>query len=57
MMEAILMSVPSWDAFPPDFQEMFKGFRTPEVGWDMVVNQNMVVVRDPTRLIGRRPSR
>ncbi len=43
MMEAILISVPSWDAFPPDFQEMFKGFRTPEVGWDMVVNQNMFV--------------
>ncbi len=43
MMEAILMSVPSWDAFPPDFQEMFKGFRAPEVGWNMVVDQNMFV--------------
>jgi haloalkane dehalogenase len=43
MMEAILMSIPSWDAFPADFQEIFKGFRTPEVGWDMLVNQNMFV--------------
>ncbi len=43
MMEAILMSVPSWEAFPPDFEKMFKAFRTPDVGWDMLVNQNMFV--------------
>ena len=43
LMEAILMPVPSWDAFPPDFQEGFKAFRTPEVGWDMIVNNNMFV--------------
>jgi len=42
-MEAILMPVPSWDAFSPDFQELFKAFRTPEVGWDMIVNNNMFV--------------
>ncbi len=42
-MEAILMPVPSWDAFPPEFQEVFKAFRTPEVGWDMLVNNNMFV--------------
>ena len=41
-MEAIL-PVPSWDEFPPDSQEIFKAFRTPEVGWDMIVNKNMFV--------------
>ncbi len=42
-MEAILMSIPSWDMFPADFTEAFQAFRTPEVGWDMLVNQNMFV--------------
>ncbi|NIR43741.1 MAG: haloalkane dehalogenase [Gemmatimonadetes bacterium] len=43
MMEAILAPVPSWDEFPSDFEETIRAFRTPEVGWDMVVNQNMFV--------------
>lgn len=43
MMEAIVAPIPSWDDFPPDFQDMFRGFRTPDVGWDMLVNQNMFV--------------
>ncbi len=42
-MEAILMPVPSWDDFPADFRDTFQAFRTPEVGWDMLVNQNMFV--------------
>ena len=42
-MEAILMSVPSWVMFPEAARRMFQGFRTPEVGWDMLVNQNMFV--------------
>ena len=42
-MEAILAPLPSWDLFPEMGREMFQGFRTPEVGWDMVVNQNMFV--------------
>lgn len=42
-MEAILMPVPSWDAFPEDFRQTFQAFRTPDVGWDMLVNQNMFV--------------
>ena len=37
------MSVPSWDAFPEDFRQMFQAFRTPDVGWVMLVNQNMFV--------------
>ena len=42
-MEAILAPVPSWDEFPEAGREAFQGFRTPEVGWDMIVNQNMFV--------------
>ena len=43
MMEPILMSIPSWEAFPEEMREVFQGFRTPDVGWDMIVNQNMFV--------------
>ena len=42
-MEAILMPVPTWDEFPADFRQVFQAFRTPQVGWDMIVNQNMFV--------------
>ena len=42
-MEAILAPVPSWDVLPEPVREIFQGFRTPEVGWDMIVNQNMFV--------------
>ena len=42
-MEAILMPIPSWDAFPPDARKTFEAFRTPDVGWDMIVNQHMFV--------------
>ena len=43
MMEAVLMSVPSWDEFPQEMREIFEQFRTPEVGWDLLVNQNVFV--------------
>jgi haloalkane dehalogenase len=43
MMEAILAPVPTWDDFPPDFIETFQAFRTPDVGWEMIVNQHMFV--------------
>ncbi len=42
-MEAVLAPFPSWDAFPQNFAETFKAFRTPEVGWDLIVNQNVFV--------------
>jgi haloalkane dehalogenase len=42
-MEGILAPVASWDDFPEDFQQLFKMFRTPDVGWDMIVNQNFFV--------------
>jgi haloalkane dehalogenase len=42
-MEAILMPIPGWDAFPPDIKEVFQAFRTADVGWDMIVNNNVFV--------------
>ncbi len=44
-MEAILAPVLSWDAFPHNFVETFQAFRTPGVGWEMIVNQHMFVER------------
>jgi haloalkane dehalogenase len=41
LMEALLMPIPSVGSMPVDMREMFQAFRTPEVGWDMIVNQNM----------------
>jgi haloalkane dehalogenase len=43
MMEPVLASIPTWDEFPADLAEVFRGFRTPDIGWDMLVNQNMFV--------------
>lgn len=42
-MEAIIMPVPSWEMFPVDVREIFKAFRTPDVGWDMIVNKNFFI--------------
>ncbi len=42
-MEAIILPVPSWDMFPRAGAKIFQGFRTPGVGWDMIVNRNMFV--------------
>lgn len=42
-MEAILAPVPSWDEFPEGAREVFQTFRTPEVGWEMIVDQNVFV--------------
>jgi haloalkane dehalogenase len=42
-MEAIIMPVPSWEMFPADVREIFQAFRTPEVGWDMIVNKHFFI--------------
>ena len=42
-MEALLMPIPSFDSMPTEMKEMFQAFRTPDVGWDMIVNQNMFI--------------
>ena len=43
LMEAILGPVRSWDDMHRDFQAMFKKFRTPDVGRQMLVNENFFV--------------
>jgi haloalkane dehalogenase len=42
-MEALLMPVSSWEEFPEDARQLLRAFRTPEVGWDLIVNQHMFV--------------
>ena len=43
-MEALVRPV-SWDEWPRTVRPLFEAFRTPEVGWDLVVNQNAFVER------------
>jgi haloalkane dehalogenase len=42
-MEPVFAPIPSWDDFPEALREVFRGFRTPDVGWDLLVNQNVFV--------------
>jgi haloalkane dehalogenase len=44
-MEAILTPVPSWDQFSPGAREVFQGFRTPGIGEQMVLEQNVFIER------------
>ena len=41
-MEAIVRPL-TWDEFPEQARQMFQAFRTPEVGENMIINQNMFV--------------
>ena len=41
-MEAIVRSM-TWDEWPQTVRPLFQSFRTPEVGWDLVVNKNVFV--------------
>src|SRR6516165_4150190 len=42
-MEAIIAPAPSWEAFPAETRDLFKAFRTPQVGWDLIVEQNIFI--------------
>jgi len=42
-MEAIIVPIESLDMFPEQQRKIFQAFRTPDVGWDMIVNQNFFV--------------
>ena len=48
------MPIPSFDAMPAEFQEMFRAFRTSEVGWNMIVNQNMFIEQLVSGMIVRK---
>jgi len=45
LMEAILAPIESWDDLPDGMRKIFQGFRTPETGWDLIVNRNLFVER------------
>jgi haloalkane dehalogenase len=40
-MEGFVKPYPSWDLFPSEFVNLFKKFRSPDIGWDMIVEKNM----------------
>ncbi len=42
-MESILAPMESWDMLPEQHRKIFQAFRTPDVGWDLIVNQNFFV--------------
>lgn len=42
-LEALLAPVPSWEMMPTGMGEIFRTFRTPEIGWDLIVNKNMFI--------------
>lgn len=44
-MEAILAPVPDWGDWPEPARRAFQGFRTPDVGWDLIVNRNFFIER------------
>jgi hypothetical protein len=39
-LEAILMPVPDWNAIPRETQDMFRAFRSPDHGQDLIVNHS-----------------
>jgi haloalkane dehalogenase len=42
-MEAILKPIASWEEMNEGTRQMFQALRTPELGWDLIVNQNIFV--------------
>lgn len=42
-MESIVAPMPAWENFPEKIRGMFQNFRTPETGWELIVNQNIFV--------------
>jgi haloalkane dehalogenase len=44
-MEAIIQPIPSWDVFPEPARATFQGFRTPGVGEQLVLDENVFVER------------
>lgn len=42
-MEAMIAPMPALEMFPPALAEVFRGFRTPDVGWRMIAEQNQFI--------------
>ena len=53
-MESILFPLESWDMFPTESRKIFQSFRTPDVGLDMIVNQNLIIEEILRKQIVRR---
>jgi len=41
--EAILAPIPSWDDFPAELRDLFRGFRSPETGRSLLIDQNVFI--------------
>ncbi len=41
--EAILAPIPSWDDFPAELRDLFRGFRSPETGRALLIDQNVFI--------------
>lgn len=41
--EALLLPLPRMDLWPEDARKMFETFRTPDLGWDLAVKQNLFI--------------
>lgn len=42
-MEALVMPMPGWEVMDEQSRQLFQAFRTPEVGWEMIVTQNVFI--------------
>ncbi len=41
--DAMLTPIAGWEQYTPEQREAFQAFRTPEVGWDLIVNRNAFI--------------
>lgn len=41
--EAIIAPIPSWDDFPAELRDVFRGFRSPETGRSLLIDQNVFI--------------
>ena len=41
--DAMLTPIDGWEQYTPEQREAFQAFRTPEVGWDLIVNKNAFI--------------
>ena len=44
-MESIVAPIRSWSDLHPDMQALFRAFRTPDRGWELIVDQNLFIER------------
>lgn len=42
-MEALLAPLPKLETWPLEYQKLWRAFRTKDVGWDLIVNQNYFI--------------